>query len=331
VPLMDILQFIAGLVLLVFGAWVLVSGGSRVAAMLGIPPVVVGLTVVAFGTSAPELFVSILGAVNGSTGLVLGSVVGSNVANLGLILAVAAIIRPVLIERGLTRNEVPYMFLATIAFVVMVWDGKLSRVDSGILVAGFFVFIAWTIRNTDRGGDPESADRGPDIAVAGGRGRAMAVGIGLIILGVACLGGGGHFIVGSAIRFAAGFGVSETLIGLTMVAIGTSLPELATTIVAAMRDEDDLALGNIIGSNIFNLLAVAGPVGLIWGLNVEGDQNPLAHFPLPLNANQIQLLSMTFLTLMVTTMILFGRGKVGRIRGLSLLAVYILIMMVWST
>jgi len=150
VPLMDVMIFVVGLVLLVAGAWVLISGGTRVAALLGIPPVVVGLTVVAFGTSAPELFVSIVGALKGSTGLVLGNVVGSNVANLGLILAVAAIIRPVLIERALARNEVPYMLLTTIAFVVMVWDGQLSRFDAGILVIGFVVFISWTMRKIGR-------------------------------------------------------------------------------------------------------------------------------------------------------------------------------------
>ena len=124
----DILFFVLGIGLLISGAWVLISGGTRVAAVLGIPPVVVGLTVVAFGTSAPELFVSILGAVEGSTGLVLGNVIGSNVANLGLILAAAAIMRPVVVEHGLSRNEVPFMLAASIAFTVMVWDGALGRV-----------------------------------------------------------------------------------------------------------------------------------------------------------------------------------------------------------
>jgi len=313
VPLMDVMIFVVGLVLLVAGAWVLISGGTRVAALLGIPPVVVGLTVVAFGTSAPELFVSIVGALKGSTGLVLGNVVGSNVANLGLILAVAAIIRPVLIERALARNEVPYMLLTTIAFVVMVWDGQLSRFDAGILVIGFVVFISWTMRNANRGEEALT----PKVPESGRR-RGIIVGLGLIVLGIVGLAGGGQLIVQSAIRLAVGFGISETLVGLTIVAIGTSLPELATTIVAAMRDEDDLALGNIVGSNIFNLLAVAGPVGLIWGLKVEGDQNPLTQLPLQLGANQIQLLSMLLLAILVTTMIVFGRGRVGRIRGLKI-------------
>lgn len=329
-PMLDVLIFIAGLALLVAGAWVLVSGGTRVAAVLGVPRVIVGLTVVAFGTSAPELFVSISGAINGSTGLVLGNVVGSNVANLGLILAIAAIIRPVVVERGLARIEVPYMLLTSAAFVAMVWDGQLSRLDAGILVIAFGFFIVWTVRNTDRGGSETVASDQGAMSVAE-RKRALATGLGLIVLGIIGLGGGGHFIVQSAIRMAAVFGISETLVGLTIVAIGTSLPELATTIVAAMRDEDDLALGNIIGSNIFNLLAVAGPVGLIWGLAVEGDQEPLMHFPLQPNANQVQLLSMLMLAVLVFAMIRFGRGKLGRIRGLSLLTVYILIMVVWTT
>jgi len=248
------------------------------------------------------------------------------VANLGLILAVAAIIRPVLIERALARNEVPYMLLTTIAFVVMVWDGQLSRFDAGILVIGFVVFISWTMRNANRGEEALT----PKVPESGRR-RGIIVGLGLIVLGIVGLAGGGQLIVQSAIRLAVGFGISETLVGLTIVAIGTSLPELATTIVAAMRDEDDLALGNIVGSNIFNLLAVAGPVGLIWGLKVEGDQNPLTQLPLQLGANQIQLLSMLLLAILVTTMIVFGRGRVGRIRGLTLLIVYILIMVIWTT
>ncbi len=330
-PLIDVLIFVLGLALLIGGAWVLISGGTRVAAVLGIPPVVVGLTVVAFGTSAPELFVSILGAMEGSTGLVLGNVIGSNVANLGLILAVAALTRPVLVEHGLSRNEVPFMLVASVVFAVMVWDGSLNRLDSGILVVGFAVFMYWTFRNRDRGTVVPVPSDEPALVPAERRTRELTVGSGLVLVGIAGLAGGGHFIVESAVRIAVSFGISETVVGLTMVAIGTSLPELATTIVAAMRDEDDLALGNIVGSNLFNILAVAGPVGLFWELKVEGPQTPLAHIFLHPSANQLQLVSMVLLAIMVFAMIILGKGRIGRKRGFVLLLVYVLIMFIWTT
>ncbi len=329
--LFDILIFCLGLVLLIGGAWVLISGGTRVAAVLGIPPVVVGLTVVAFGTSAPELFVSMLGAMEGSTGLVLGNVIGSNVANLGLILAFAALTRPVIVEHGLSRKEVPFMLFASAVFAFMVWDGNLSRLDSGFLVAGFLLFIFWTFRNRDRGTVVPIPDEEVLAVPAEARSRELAIGSGLALLGICGLAGGGHYIVDSAVRIAVGFGVSETVVGLTMVAIGTSLPELATTIVAAMRDEDDLALGNIVGSNLFNILAVAGPVGLIWGLEVEGPQTPLPHVMFNPSANQLQLASMVLLALLVFVMIMLGKGRIGRKRGLALLIAYILIMIIWTT
>ncbi len=329
--LSDILIFVLGLVMLIGGAWVLISGGTRVAAVLGLPPVVVGLTVVAFGTSAPELFVSALGAMEGSTGLVLGNVIGSNVANLGLILALAAILRPVKVERGLGRKEVPFMLAATAVFGVMVWDGRLGHRDALVLVLGFLAFMVWTFRNRGRGVVAKVPDADALVIDPDARGRELTVGSLLVILGIVGLAGGGHFIVEAATRLALGFGVSETVIDLTLVAIGTSLPELATTIVAAARDEDDLALGNIVGSNLFNILAVAGPVGLVWGLDVEGPQQPLAYLPLRPTANQVQIVSMLLLTVMVTVMIMLGRGRVGRVRGVLLLSVYILIMFIWTT
>ncbi len=325
--LLDILIFGLGLGLLIGGAWVLISGGTRIARVLGLPPVVVGLTVVAFGTSAPELFVSILGAMKGSTGLVLGNVIGSNAANLGLILALAAIMRPVKVEKGLSRNEVPLMLVASLVFTWLTWDGNLSRLNSVILVCGFVAFMFWTFRNLDRGTVVKIPAKAPLSEPVASRPRELALGAGLVALGVAGLAGGGHFIVDSAVRIASGFGVSETVIGLTMVAVGTSLPELATTVIAAMRDEDDLALGNIVGSNLFNILAVAGPVGLFWGLEVEGPASSL----LPqLAASQVQLLSMVLLTVIVAAMIMLGKGRIGRRRGLALLVIYILIMIMWT-
>ncbi|MCK9995457.1 MAG: calcium/sodium antiporter [Candidatus Krumholzibacteria bacterium] len=324
----QIFLFAAGIGLLVGGAWFLIGGGSRIAAVLRVPTVVVGLTVVAFGTSAPELFVSIVGAIKGNTGLVLGNVIGSNVANLGLILALAALLRPVIVERGLSRKEVPFLLVATVLFVGLVWDGRLGHWDAGLLVVFFIAFLWWTLKNRDRGAVVADVPAElPDVDREH-RTRELTRGAGMTILGVGGLALGGHFIVTSALRLAVSMGVSETLIGLTLVAVGTSLPELATTIMAAMRNEDDLALGNIVGSNLFNILAVAGPVGLFRNLDAEGGRS--SGF-LSFSALQVQMICMLLLTFMVFSMIILGKGKIGRKRGMVLLLTYVVIMVVWAT
>jgi len=321
--------FLVGVVLLIAGAWILIRGGSLIARILGVPPVIVGLTVVAFGTSAPELFVSITGAMKGNTGLVLGNVIGSNVANLGLILAAAAVLRPVKVERGLSRREVPLLMAASLLFTVLAWNGRLGRLDSLVLVLGFFVFIIWTIRHQgeDRGVVRPTPDSGQ--VDPGHKTRQIVMGFGMALLGVAGLAGGGQFIVTSALKLATSFGVSETLIGLTLVAVGTSLPELATTIMAAWQDEDDMALGNIVGSNLFNILAVAGPVGLVWTLDGEGRSLDIGS-TLVSTQMQLQLLCMLLLTGMVYLMIMRGKGLVGRGRGAFLLLIYVLVMVTWT-
>ncbi len=324
----QISTFAAGIGLLVGGAWFLISGGSRVAAVLRVPAVVVGLTVVAFGTSAPELFVSIVGAFKGNTGLVLGNVIGSNVVNLGLILAFAALLRPVIVERGLSRKEVPFLLGATVLFAALAWDGRLGHFDAGLLVVIFFAFLWWTLKNKDRGAVVTDVPAElPDVDREH-RMRELTRGGGMTILGIGGLAIGGHFIVTSALKLAVSMGVSETLIGLTLVAVGTSLPELATTIMAALRNEDDLALGNIVGSNLFNILAVAGPVGLFWNLDAEGGQSTGI---LSFSSLQIQMICMVVLTFMVFSMIILGRGKIGRKRGMVLLLTYLAIMYFWTT
>ena len=327
-PIWQIFTFAAGIGLLVGGAWFLISGGSRVAAVLRVPAVVVGLTVVAFGTSAPELFVSIVGAFKGNTGLVLGNVIGSNVANLGLILALAALLRPVIVERGLSRKEVPFLLGATVLFAALAWDGRLGHFDAGLLVVIFFAFLWWTLKNKDRGAVVTDVPAElPDVDREH-RTRELTRGGGMTILGIGGLAIGGHFIVTSALKLAVSMGVSETLIGLTLVAVGTSLPELATTIMAALRNEDDLALGNIVGSNLFNILAVAGPVGLFWNLDAEGGQSTGI---LSFSSLQVQMICMVVLTFMVFSMIILGRGKIGRKRGMVLLLTYLAIMYFWTT
>lgn len=326
--ILDLLFFAIGLVLLVVGAYVLVEGGTRIAAVFGLPPVVVGLTIVAFGTSAPELFVSVAGAFNGNTGLVLGNVIGSNVANIGLILGVAAIIRPVLVEKGLAKYEVRFLIAATVAMTFFIWDGSLGRLDAFLLVLGFAIFMVWTLKFRHGSGVSSiSADELPD--VQGHRVKAIFMGLGLVVAGVLMLALGGSKIVSSAMNLARMMNVSETLIGLTLVAVGTSLPELATTIVAAVRKQDDMALGNIVGSNLFNILAVAGPVGVFWRLDVEDNGSGLVLGGMNLPGHQVQLMSMVLLTIIVALMIIVLGGKIGRLRGSILLVSYGAIMALW--
>jgi cation:H+ antiporter len=316
--ILPLVLFGVGIGFLVGGAWLLIGGGSRIAALLGVPTVVVGLTVVAFGTSAPELFVSAVGAWRGNTGLVLGNVIGSNVANLGLILATAALLRPVRVEPGLVKQEVPLLLLISVAFTALAWDGTLGRADAGALVVGLAVFMVLTLKGIGPGASV--AGRGvvlPELP-PGRRMRGLLMGLGMVLLGVAGLAGGGHLIVGSALDLARRLGISETVIGLTLVAVGTSLPELATTITAAVRREDDLAVGNIVGSNLFNILGVAGPVGLC---------RPLADTSGHIHS---QLVTMVAVTMLVGAMVKLGRGSLGRGRGAALLLVYGVVMALWT-
>ena len=315
--ILEILLFALGVGLLIGGAYLLVEGGTRMAAVLGVPPVVVGLTVVAFGTSAPEFFVSLVGALRGSTGLVLGNVIGSNVANIGLILALAAMLRPVVVEKELPRREVPLLMGVTLLFTALAVGGDVGRLAGAVLSVVFVGFMVWTVKSGSRG---QVVSEAPAVDEAvldpARRGRNLTMGGGQVLLGMVGLAGGGQLIVASATTLAQAMGISETVIGLTLVAVGTSLPELATTLMAAWRDQDDMALGNIIGSNLFNILGVAGPVALIRPLAAENDIF-------------WQLMAMCLLTVVVSLMIWPRHGSIGRVKGLLLLALYGGIVFMW--
>lgn len=313
--LLDSLIFAAGIVLLVGGAWLLVTGGSRIASLLGVAPVVVGLTVVAFGTSAPELFVSLVAALRGNADLMIGNVVGSNLANIGLILGIAALIMPVAVDRELPKLEVPLLLAGTALFSVLCWDQQLGRLDGGLLFLLFWVFMISCLRTATTRGQHVGLQPSPPLSRVGRDG--MVVNSVLVFLGIGGLTGGGHLIVSSAVGIATRLGASEAFIGLTLVAIGTSLPELATTVLAALRRESGIALGNVIGSNLFNLLAVAGPVALI---------QPLNRIEPSLRTHQLPALIL--ITLLLPVMI-HRREVVGRIWGCTLLCTYAAVMAWW--
>ncbi|MBK7825267.1 calcium/sodium antiporter [Nannocystis sp.] len=248
--------FIVGLVLLVVGADALVAGASRIAGRLGISSLVIGLTVVAFGTSAPELAVSVTGALTGQTDLALGNVVGSNIFNILLILGLSALVAPLIVQRQLVRLDVPIMIAATGLCWLMALDGVISRIDGAILALGIVLYTTILIRMARQ--ESTIAAAGTETPVAFGLKDRIPVQIAMILAGVAMLVLGSHWLVNGAIALAETLGLSKLIISLTIVAAGTSLPELATSVLAAYRGERDIAVGNVVGSNIFNILCVLG-------------------------------------------------------------------------
>ncbi len=264
---MVIVWLVVGLVILVWGAELLVKGASRLAAAFGIAPLIIGLTVVAFGTSAPEMAVSVMSGMKGEADLAVGNVVGSNIANILLILGIAALITPLAVSRQLIRLDVPLMVVASLVVVLMALDGGISRSEGALLFAGIIAYTAFLIVKARRDkqvaseADDEFAREFGEPTKPGWQG--YAINGGLIVLGLAMLVGGSQLLVSSAVAIAQYFGVSELVIGLTVVAVGTSLPEVATSVIASLRGERDIAVGNVVGSNLFNLLSVLGLSSLV--------------------------------------------------------------------
>lgn len=260
--------FFLGLLILVVGAEGLVRGSSALALRLGVTPLVIGLTVVAFGTSSPELAVSVESALAGSSSIAVGNVIGSNIANIGLILGLTAMIRPMHVQPSLLREQIPLMILISVVFWVMALDQRIGYVDGLLLVGGLVAFIVHSYRSSANNGPDEGLDDIPPEALKLQNNTLIC--IALIAAGLAGLIGGGMLFVNSAVEIARVFEVDEAIIGLTIVAIGTSMPELATSVVAAFRKESDIAIGNIVGSNVFNILAILGIASLITPLSGAG-------------------------------------------------------------
>lgn len=311
--LMTFVYLIAGLVLLVAGAEVLVRGAAKLAAQFGIPPLIIGLTVVAFGTSAPETAVSVQAALDGSGDLAIGNVVGSNIANVLLILGLTALIAPLIVSRQLIRLDVPIMIGASLLTFGLAWDGSLSRLDGALLFAGVLTYTGFLIYSArkDKGGDDDefAKEFGLDEAP---KPYAWAINLGLIIAGLVLLVTGSNFLVEGAVTLARALGISELVIGLTVVAVGTSLPELATSILAAIKGERDIAVGNIVGSNIFNLLCVLGLASLVSPAAISVSPNALA-FDFPV-----------MIAVAVACLPIFFAGyRINRWEGLLFLAYYV--------
>ena len=256
--------FVLGLVLLVVGAELLVRGAARLAARFGISPLVIGLTVVAFGTSAPEMAVSVQAGLAGQADIAVGNVVGSNIFNVLFILGVSALIVPLVVSGQLVRLDVPIMIGVSVLLLVMALDGRISRLDGLLLFAGIVAYTVFAIRQGRRESPAVQAEYAQEFGSGGSPWlERLPVQIAFIVAGLALLVLGAHWLVSGAVVIARLFGVSDLVIGLTIVAAGTSLPELATSVVAALRGERDIAVGNIVGSNIFNILAIAGIAAVV--------------------------------------------------------------------
>lgn len=314
--MISLLGLFTGIVLLIAGGALLVRGSSEIATRFGVSPMIVGLTIVGFGTSTPELVVNIVGSLKGVTGLAFGNVVGSNISNLALVLGVAALIKPISIQGQLVRREVPLLLLATTMMTVMALDGPLHGLpaviglsESIVLMLLFCIFIyvnALDIVN-ERQADPLVLEIEADPLIdTHPMGRFAWL---LVILGAGLLFAGGEMTVRNSVEIAGRLGVSATIVGLFMVAVGTSMPELVTSVIAAIRGESDLALGNVVGSSIFNSLVVLPASGLISEVTV------------PRGGIGDLLVSLALVALLIPIFIM-GKARLGRVMGGALLLAY---------
>jgi cation:H+ antiporter len=307
------LAVVFGLALLVWSADRFVEGSAVTAGHFGMPPLLIGMVIVGFGTSAPEMVVSAISASQGNPGIALGNAYGSNITNIALILGLTALLSPIGVHSQVLRKELPILTVITGLAAWQVWDGQITRVDAVVLLGVFAGLMSWTIRQgMQKKADALGSEMEKELAVHAMPLRLAVVwlGVGLVLLIVSS-----RMLVWGAVEIAHDLGVSDLIIGLTIVAVGTSLPELASSIIATRKGEHDIALGNVLGSNLFNTLAVVGIAGTI---------HPMSVGP--------EVFSRDILIMAVLTVSLFvigygfrgpGRGRINRFEGAGLLACYI--------
>ncbi|MGM0692228.1 MAG: calcium/sodium antiporter [Pseudomonadota bacterium] len=310
--LLPAVAVLAGLVLLVWSAERFVDGAAATSARLGVSPLLIGMLVIGFGTSAPELVVSALASSQGNPGLALGNAYGSNIANMGLILGLVALISPLTVHSGVVRRELPVLAGVTLLSALLLWGGLISRLEASLLLVLLAAFIGVSIYlGLRNGGDPLSRDTEDSLA---GHPMSLKVGILWTGIGLVLLVVSSRILVWGAVSIAEGFGVSDLVIGLTVVAVGTSLPELASSISALRRGEHDLVLGNVVGSNLFNTLGVVGLAAVIMPIET-GSEVLLRDWSL-----------MMAMTVMMAVFAMGWRGREGcinRAEGAALLAMFL--------
>jgi cation:H+ antiporter len=309
--LANLLLVIAGLVLLIWGADRFVHGAAAAARNLGVAPLMIGLTVVAFATSAPEILVSVVAALQGEPGLAFGNAIGSNIVNIGLVLGMTAMIRPIRLESATLRREMPALLAVSLLTVSLFLDTFLSRIDGIVMLTGLVIVMVWLARLGMRSSatDPIAMDYEAEIPTD----VSMKMAVVWLIVGLGTLLVGAELLVDGAIGIAKMLGVSEVVIGITIVAFGTSLPELAVSLASALKGEYGLAIGNIVGSNIFNLLAVIGVAATI---------QPSTLAPTVLSLHIFVMVAFT-LVLFAMTYDYDGKSRLSRLEGLALLIAYV--------
>jgi len=306
--LFSLVLLIAGIMVLPVGSHILVNGSVALAERLGVSALVVGLTVVAFGTSLPELVVSLNAALSGAPDIAVGNVIGSNIANVLLILGAAALIKPIVSAPGANRRDSLMMLAVTAGAVAVAVSGEVVRWQGALMVAVLVAYIAATYWRESRNGDGGEAHLAEVEEFEGLKGRPWLVILGAVGLGLVGVIGGAHLLVTGAVDIARTLGVPEAIIGLTMVAIGTSLPELAVSVVAALKGRPEVAVGNVIGSNVFNILAILGVTAMV--------------VPVPVGEEFLRFDLWVMLGVAALAVPVLLRGTVGRTTGLTFLALY---------
>jgi cation:H+ antiporter len=309
--LLPLISIALGLALLVWSAGKFVEGSAVTAAHFGMPPLLIGMVVVGFGTSAPEMVVSALAASQGNPGLALGNAYGSNITNIALILGITALISPIVVHSQVMRKELPILAGVTLLAAFQLWDGQLTRLDAFVLLGVFAALMAWSIR---QGMTQKTDSLGAEISAEMTNHRMpLRLAVIWLVVGLVLLVISSRVLVWGAIEVAQGFGVSDLIIGLTIVAVGTSLPELASSVIAARKGEHDIALGNILGSNLFNTLAVVGIAGVI---------SPMAVAP-EILTRDIAVMAALTLSLFVLGYGFRSQGRINRIEGGLLMACFV--------
>jgi len=310
--ILNVLFILVGIVLVLWGADRLTDGAVAVAEKMKMPQIVIGLTIVAMGTSMPEFCVSLVSALKGTTDLAVGNIVGSNIFNTLLIVGVSAWVAPMTILKSTVRKDIPFALFASVILLVMCLDGNISRLDAGILFVLFLIFMYVTLKGAKTKDDDTTAKT----ESIEDKKKPMATWLSIvwIIVGLACLIGGSNLFVEGATKVAEHIGVSEAVIGLTIVAGGTSLPELATSVVSARKGNSGIAIGNVLGSNVFNILAILGVTGVITPMHLQG-------------ITMLDLSMMVVSTLLVW-LFSFTKYKIARWEGIVLTIVFIGYMVV---
>ncbi|MFV0423704.1 calcium/sodium antiporter [Oleidesulfovibrio sp.] len=308
---LPIVSIIAGLLLLVYSADRFVLGSSATARHFGMPPLLIGMVVVGFGTSVPEMLVSLMAALDGTPGIALGNAYGSNITNIGLILGATAVLGPIMVSSQVLRKELPILIGVTLMTGVILWDGSLTRTDAAMLLVVFAVLVGWSIYQGMRSSKDAFGEEMEQQVEE--QGLSFKAGLFWTLLGLALLIVSSRMLVWGAVQVAVSLGLSELVIGLTIVAIGTSLPELASSLAAARRGEHDIALGNVVGSNLFNTLAVVGIAGVVSPMQVD---------PAALSRDLLVMGGFT-VALFVMGYPVHRAGRINRLEGSALLVAYL--------